>query len=129
MGVFGNDAGDLVNGENFSGSSFANRIGYGDVSDAVKCKCFLLLTISTEYGTFPMAGGSGAARLSYLVPPLDAIKAHASQDGTLVQYILNNTMLSGPAKVRNRADELGFILPVPDVCLVFPKTWASGRVD
>ncbi|KAK5045553.1 hypothetical protein LTR84_009171 [Exophiala bonariae] len=110
IGVFGNDAGDLVNGEYFSGSSFANQFGY-------------------EYGTLPMAGGSGAARLSYLVPPLDAIKARAFQDGTLVQYILNNTILSGPAKVRNRADGLGFILPVPDVCLVFLKTWASEGVD
>ena len=29
IGVFGNDAGDLVNGEYFSGSSYANRFGYG----------------------------------------------------------------------------------------------------
>lgn len=76
-----------------------------------------------------MAGGSGAARLSYLVPPLDALKARAAQDGTLVQYILNNTILSSPARVRNRADGLGFILPVPEVCLVFLKTWASEGVD
>lgn len=76
-----------------------------------------------------MAGGSGAARLSYLVPPLDAIKARAAQDGTLVQYILNNTILSSPARVRNRADGLGFVLPVPEVCLVFLKTWASEGVD
>lgn len=87
------------------------------------------LIVFTEYGTLPMAGGSGAARLSYLVPPLDAIKSRASQDGTLVQYILNNTILSGPAKVRNRADGLGFVLPVPEVCLVFLKTWASEGVD
>lgn len=30
IGVFGNDAGDLVNGEYFSGSSFANQFGYGE---------------------------------------------------------------------------------------------------
>lgn len=29
IGVFGNDAGDLVNGEYFSGSSYANKFGYG----------------------------------------------------------------------------------------------------
>jgi len=46
-----------------------------------------------------------------------------------VQYLLNNTILSGPARVRNRADGLGFILPVPEVCLVFLKTWASEGVD
>lgn len=31
IGVFGNDAGDLVNGEYFSGSSFANQFGYGEL--------------------------------------------------------------------------------------------------
>lgn len=76
-----------------------------------------------------MAGGSGAARLSYLVPPLDAIKARAAQDGTLVQYLLNNTMITSPTRPRNRPDGLAYIVPVPEVCLVFLKTWASEGVD
>jgi len=56
------------------------------------------------------------------VSPLEAIKARAAQDGTLVQYILNNTLLTSPGG-------LAPILPVPEVCLVFLKTWASEGSD
>ncbi|KAJ9634467.1 hypothetical protein H2204_006292 [Knufia peltigerae] len=106
MGVFGNDAGDVVDGLYFSGAAFQNQYGY-------------------EYGTLPVAGGSGTGRLSYLVSPLEAIKTRAAQDGTLVQYILNNTLLSteGPSGFSSA------ILPVPQVCLVFLKTWASEGYD
>lgn len=60
--------------------------------------------------------------MSYLVPPLDAIKARAAQDGALVQYVLDNTLLSDPTGLAN-------ILPVPEVCLVFLKTWATEGDD
>ncbi|EXJ83990.1 beta-glucosidase [Capronia epimyces CBS 606.96] len=103
IGVFGNDAGDLVDGEYFSGSTFQNQFGF-------------------EYGNLPVAGGSGTGRLSYLVSPLEAIKGRAVQDGTLVQYILNNTLITSPGG-------LGGIVPVPEVCLVFLKTWASEGID
>lgn len=76
----------------------------------------------TEYGTLPVGGGSGTGRMSYLIPPLDAIKIRAAQDGTLVQYILNNTLLSTSAGLAN-------IVPVPEVCLVFLKTWAQEGDD
>lgn len=38
-------------------------------------------------------GGSGTGRLSYIVPPLDAIKRRAGED-PLVQYVLNNTQIA-----------------------------------
>jgi beta-glucosidase len=50
------------------------------------------------------------------------LKIRAAQDGTLLQYVLNNTLLSTPAGLSN-------ILPVPEVCLVFLKTWASEGSD
>lgn len=81
------------------------------------------LTSRSEYGTLPVGGGSGTGRLSYLVSPLDAIKTRASQDGTLVQYILNNTLIA-------TGGGLNTIQPSPpDVCLVFLKTWATEGED
>ncbi|KIV87904.1 hypothetical protein PV11_03420 [Exophiala sideris] len=103
IGIFGNDAGDLVDGEYFSGPAFQSQYGY-------------------EYGNLPVAGGSGTGRLSYLVSPLEAIKARSFQDGTLVQYILNNTLITTPGG-------LATILPVPEICFVFLKTWASEGID
>ncbi|TFK46096.1 hypothetical protein OE88DRAFT_1053198 [Heliocybe sulcata] len=97
IGVFGNDAGDLTNSLYFVGQY--------------------------EYGTLPVGGGSGTGRFSYVVPPLDAIKARAKKDGALVQYILNNTMASTDlSTLYPPAQEL-------DVCLVFLKTWASESYD
>lgn len=73
IGVFGNDAGDLVNGQ----YSLANlNLGTG----------------AYEFGILPMGGGSGAGRLTYVIPPLDAIKRRAEQDDALVQYVLNNSV-------------------------------------
>lgn len=121
IGVFGNDAGDLVNGEYSAGAAFDNKFGYGK-SQVLEQRPPRLLTLGTEYGNLAVAGGSGTGRLSYLVSPLEAIKARAGQDGTLVQYILNNTIISLPGG-------LSQILPVPEVCLVFLKTWASEGSD
>ncbi|EXJ56169.1 beta-glucosidase [Cladophialophora yegresii CBS 114405] len=103
IGVFGNDAGDVVDGLYFSGAPFQQPQGY-------------------EYGTLPVAGGSGTGRLSYLVTPLDAIKARAARDGSLVRYILNNTLTTQPGALRT-------IAPVPEVCFVFLKSWASEGSD
>ncbi|KEQ89398.1 hypothetical protein M438DRAFT_308752 [Aureobasidium pullulans EXF-150] len=105
IAVLGNDAGDILNGEYFSAAPYqSNPFGY-------------------EYGTLPVGGGSGTGRLSYLVDPLTAIKARAAQDGSLVQYILNNTLLSTPRG-------LASLQPTPpDVCLVFLKTWAEEGED
>jgi beta-glucosidase len=82
-----------------------------------------LLTFQTEYGTLAVGGGSGTGRMSYLVDPLTAIKARAAQDGTLVQWILNNTLLSTPRGLA------GLQPSPPDVCLVFLKTWAQEGID
>ena len=60
--------------------------------------------------------------MSYLVTPLDALKARANQDGTLLQYVLNNTLITQPGSLRT-------IAPIPEVCLVFLKSWASEGSD
>lgn len=39
-----------------------------------------------EFGTLAVGGGSGAALFTYLVSPLEAIKARAAQDGALVRH-------------------------------------------
>lgn len=74
-----------------------------------------------EYGTLAVGGGSGSARLSYIVTPLEAIQNRAQQDGTLVQYILNNTMASTQLSALSPAET--------QVCLVFLKTWSSEGYD
>ncbi|RDW82444.1 beta-glucosidase-9 [Coleophoma cylindrospora] len=97
IGVFGNAAGDLTTGPYYHADSY-------------------------EYGCLPIGGGSGSGRFSYLVAPLEAIKAQANKDGSAVTYILNNTQLAidGGAST---------IYPVPEVCLVFLKTWAAEGTD
>lgn len=77
IGVFGNDAGDLTNGLYFGGGVVADQFGF-------------------EFGVLPVGGGSGTGRFTYVVSPLEAIKAKAaSQDNNaLVQYVLNNEVLT-----------------------------------
>ncbi|KAF2146981.1 glycoside hydrolase family 3 protein [Aplosporella prunicola CBS 121167] len=98
IGVFGNAAGDLTTGLYYHDKNY-------------------------EYGCLPVGGGSGSARLNYVVSPLEAIKEQAKKDGTNVQYILNNTQLT------TSGGFLKQIYPQPDVCLVFVKTWASEGED
>ncbi|KAK6434222.1 hypothetical protein LTR95_009592 [Oleoguttula sp. CCFEE 5521] len=104
IGVYGNDAGDLINGL-YSLSGLALSVyGY-------------------EYGVLGAGGGSGTGRFTYIVNPLDAIKIRAAQDDSLVQYVLNNTLIIGQ-------DSLSPTYPTPpDVCLVFLKTWATEGSD
>ena len=101
IGVFGNDAADFTEGLYPAG-------GFG----------------STGYniGTLATGGGSGSGRFSYIVSPLEAIKARAAQDGTLVQYIADNTAATS-------AVGLGTIYPTPSVCLVFLKTFVTEGYD
>ncbi|KAK9235318.1 glycosyl hydrolase family 3 N terminal domain-containing protein [Lipomyces kononenkoae] len=99
IGVFGNDAGDLTD-------------GLYPISDKY------------EYGTLAVAGGSGTGRLTYVVSPLDALKDRAARDGSLVQYLLNNELLSNPTTAFQS------IAPSPpEVCLVFLKTWMQEGED
>lgn len=51
---------------------------------------------------------------------MEAIKARAFQDGALVQYITNNTVA---------AVSIATIYPVPEVCIVFLKTFVSEGQD
>jgi beta-glucosidase len=97
IAVFGNDAGDDTQG-------FYNQVDF-------------------EYGTLSVGGGSGTGRLTYVVTPLDAIKARAAQDKALVQTWLNNTLIA----TSNMTDL--WIPKTPDVCLVFLKTWAEEGAD
>lgn len=78
IGVFGNDAADLTDGLYFLALGFDPY----------------------EIGVLPAGGGSGTGRFSYVVPPLDAIKTRAAEqgNGALVQYVTNNSrILDGTA--------------------------------
>lgn len=97
IAVFGNDAGDDTQG-------YLNQDDF-------------------EFGTLTSGGGSGTGRLTYLVTPLEAIKARAKQDKSEVQYWLNNTLIA------NSAMPTLWNPTPPEVCLVFLKTWAAEGVD
>ena len=101
MGVFGNDAADFTEGL-YPAGGFGN-VGY-------------------NFGALAVGAGSGSGRFTYLVSPLEAIKARAAQDGTLVQYITDNTAATS-------AIGLGTIFPPPAVCLVFLKTFVTEGYD
>ncbi|KAI9052184.1 hypothetical protein LZ554_003544 [Drepanopeziza brunnea f. sp. 'monogermtubi'] len=97
IAVFGNDAGEDSQG-------FYNQDDF-------------------EFGTLVAGGGSGTGRLTYLITPLEAIKARAKADGSLVQQWLNNTLIASE-------DIATLSIPEqPDVCLVFLKTWAEEAAD
>ncbi|THZ08588.1 putative beta-glucosidase [Aureobasidium pullulans] len=104
IAVFGNDAGDPENG-----LYSLSLTGNGDY----------------EYGHLAVGGGSGTGRLTYLSTPLDALKVRAKQDGTNLQWILNNTLLANA----NTAAGFGAIYPQPDTCIVTIKTWAAEGND
>ncbi|GJC79776.1 putative beta-glucosidase G [Colletotrichum liriopes] len=74
-----------------------------------------------EMGTLDIGGGSGTVRHTELVTPLEAIKEHVGLLGGRVQVLLDN----------NEVTKGGFktIYPVPDVCLVFLKSFASEGQD
>ncbi|KAJ1335795.1 beta-glucosidase [Microdochium nivale] len=97
VAIFGNDAGDPTQG-------FLNQQDY-------------------EFGTLVAGGGSGTGRLTYLVTPLEAIRARAHKDGALVQQWLNNTLIA-TSNVTNL-----WVPTAPEVCLVFLKTWAEEAAD
>ncbi|KAI0008315.1 putative beta-glucosidase G [Xylariaceae sp. FL0662B] len=76
-----------------------------------------------EYGTLAVGGGSGTGRLTYLVTPLEAIRARAAKTKTFVQHWLNNTLIA-----TSNVTDLWNPTP-PEVCLVFLKTWATEGAD
>lgn len=79
---------------------------------------------SIPYGNQFLGGGSGTGRATRVSTPLAALTERAEQDNTLVQFILNNTLVienDGPAPL--------LIPEMPDVCLVFVKTYAEEGAD
>ncbi|KAF2193166.1 glycoside hydrolase family 3 protein [Zopfia rhizophila CBS 207.26] len=74
-----------------------------------------------DIGTAAIGGGSGTIRLGEIISPLDAIKIRAKRDSTQVKYTTNNAVIS--------AGNFQGIYPLPDICLVFLKTWASEDHD
>lgn len=106
IGVFGNDAADMADGLYLGANRDLRNVGY-------------------DQGVLPVGGGSGTGRLTYVISPLEAIKARAAQQGNkpLVQYVLNNTLVTN-------SNGYGILFPrPPDVCLVFLKTWATEGYD
>jgi len=77
IGIFGNDAADLTDGLYFGADPDLKNIGF-------------------PYGVLPVGGGSGTGRFSYVVSPLEAIKAKAASqnNNAFVQYVLNNTFIT-----------------------------------
>jgi beta-glucosidase len=77
-----------------------------------------------EYGALVAGGGSGTGQVSSLVTPLRAIQERASKDkAKIVQYFLNNTLIT-----TGGVDAL-LIPELPEVCIVFLKTWAEEAAD
>jgi beta-glucosidase len=76
VGVFGNDAGDITAGLYFGSNPDLQNLGF-------------------DFGVLPVGGGSGTARMTYVINPLDAIKAKVASydEKALVQYVLNNTLV------------------------------------
>ncbi|KAL2826753.1 glycoside hydrolase superfamily [Aspergillus pseudoustus] len=100
IAVFGNDAADLTKGQSEAG--------------------FLTDSVGPEFGTLGQGGGSASARYTYFVSPLEAIKSRAQRSGALVQYILDNEVA---------AESINTIYPIPEVCLVFLKSFATENFD
>lgn len=107
IGVFGNAAGDITEGLYSLGNRDLGEFGY-------------------ESGVLAVGGGSGTGRLTYVISPLEAIKARAAQqkkNNALVQYLLNNTLITN-------GGGFNILYPrPPEVCLVFLKTWATEGDD
>ncbi|KAL3450542.1 beta-glucosidase [Aspergillus insuetus] len=105
IAVFGNDAADLSRGS------------------AVPLGAAYAPPQSVPMGVQVMGGGAGSGRLSYVVSPLDALRARAasSNNSMSIQYVTDNSVVTN-------ADFSG-IYPFPDVCLVFLKTYAAETID
>ncbi|EHK21802.1 glycoside hydrolase family 3 protein [Trichoderma virens Gv29-8] len=100
IGLFGYDAADVSDGVAYQGTATSTpEFGF-------------------KMGTLSVGGGSGSARNTYVVSPLQAIR---NRTNARLQYILNNEFIL-------RGD-FSSIFPEPDVCLVFLKTWSEESRD
>ncbi|KAI2465967.1 glycoside hydrolase family 3 protein [Annulohypoxylon bovei var. microspora] len=101
IGIFGNGASYPTVGSAF--------LDYGESSEGF------------EYGTYDVGGGSGSVRHTDLITPLEAIRDYVKASGGRVQIVLeNNKLAEGTFKT---------VYPVPDVCLVFLKAFATEGAD
>ncbi|KPI42161.1 putative beta-glucosidase G [Cyphellophora attinorum] len=112
IGVFGNDAADLVTGlYNTNNLNYAGAPGY-------------------DIGTLAVGGGSGAGRFTTLISPLEAIKRRAYAEGAIVEYVLDNKVaIQSGGRGGGLGPPTGKISPKPDVCLVFLKTYVTEGYD
>ncbi|KFZ08204.1 hypothetical protein V502_09489 [Pseudogymnoascus sp. VKM F-4520 (FW-2644)] len=116
IGVFGNDAPDPTDGLTiFTDGAFNTKTYSYDTGS------FDSENYGPDIGTLDVGGGSGSGRHSYLISPLEAIKAKAQKTGARVQYLTSNTRLA--------ANDFRSIFPTPEVCIVFLKTFASESRD
>lgn len=90
-------------------------------NDAPDSTTGLAISYNATIGTLILGGGSGTARAPYVISPLSALMARAEQDGTMIQYVTDNQAIAG--------GNLGGLYPLPEVCLVFLKTFASEGND
>lgn len=74
-----------------------------------------------EMGTVDIGGGSGTVRHTNLATPLDALQKHIEGYGGRAQILLDNNEI---ADGRFRT-----IYPIPEVCLLFLKTFATEGRD
>ncbi|KAL2842005.1 glycoside hydrolase superfamily [Aspergillus pseudodeflectus] len=72
-----------------------------------------------EFGANAQPGGSGTGRFSTFVSPLEAIKARMGSG--LTQYILDNKVIAG--------QNINSVFPLPEVCLVFVKSYQTEASD
>ncbi|KAL1591747.1 hypothetical protein SLS60_011746 [Paraconiothyrium brasiliense] len=106
VAIFGNGAPDPTDGLYFFAADpnlAANQRQLGDVA-----------------GNFPIGGGSGSGRTTDLISPLRAIRDRGFKNGFRTQYITDNKLLSEASPS---------IFPLPDVCIVFLKTYATEAWD
>jgi beta-glucosidase len=101
VGVFGNGAPYPV-----SGSAYTN-----DNEDPQ----------GLEIGLLDIGGGSGSVRHTTLTSPFESVRDYVQAYGGRVQALMNNDLVAHGT--------FPSIYPVPDVCLLFLKAWASEGYD
>ena len=101
FGVFGNDLPDPTIGSVF--------LDYGNAA------------MGYPMGTLDIGGGSGTVRHTNLVSPLEAIRNKVRSLGGRVQWLFDNDEI---ADGRFRS-----IYPVPQVCLIFLKAFATELTE
>jgi beta-glucosidase len=74
-----------------------------------------------EVGLLDIGGGSGSVRHTSLTSPFESVRDYVHAYGGRVQALMDNNMVA--------QGTFRSIYPVPDVCLLFLKAWASEGYD